>query len=171
MRSFLLILTMALVAQSQQPEPYDVNGVKLGSSFSDWKRGAGANCETWQPAETSVMSYTCPNAVYAGTPVQEIVNFYQGRLLSFYLVASHSDFEGLRSNFKQKFGKPERTDQRAIDLGGVTRQVEINRWSNGVTSLNLIEFSPDKDHTVIFLSHVGLMAEKTRNSKSQTGGM
>jgi hypothetical protein len=171
MRGFLLVLTMVLAAQSQQPQPYDVNGVKLGSTFSDWKRGAGANCEKWQPVEPGVMSYVCLDTAYAGAPVQQTVNFYQGQLLSFYLIASHSDFESLRSALKQKFGKPERTVQQALALDGVTRQVEVNRWSNGITSLNLVEYSPDKDHTVIFLSHIGLMADKTKNSKGPTGGM
>ena len=170
MRSFLLVLTMALAAQSQQPQPYDVNGVQLGSSFSDWKRGAGANCEKWHPVETGVDSYACPDTTYAGAPVGEMVNFYHGRLLSFYLMASHRDFASLRAALKQKLGQPERTEQRVFDLDGASREVEVNRWSNGITSLNLIEFSPDKDHTVIFLSHIGLMAEQAKEQKSQTGG-
>jgi hypothetical protein len=100
-------LILALTAGAQQPQPYEVNGMKLGSSFSEWKKGPGLPCEKWQPIEPDVISYACPDTTYAGAPVQEIVNFYQGRLLSLYLVVSHNDFINLRAAIRQKCGQPE----------------------------------------------------------------
>lgn len=171
MRKIVLVLGLSMLASAQQAEPYSVNGVQLGSSFSEWKKNAGALCAKYVPVEPDVISYVCPDTTYAGAAVQETVNFYHGRLLSFYLVASHRDFDNLRATFKQKLGQPERTVQETMVLDGIARKVEVNRWSNRITSVNLVEFSPDSDHTVIFFSHIEIMAEKTRNNKNQNGGI
>ena len=174
MRTILMILAMVMGAgaqQAEQSQPYDVNGVKLGSSFSAWKKGAGALCTDWQPVEADVASYSCPDLTYSGVRMQEIANFYQGRLMSLYLVAAHSDFTIVRTALKQKFGQPWQTGQKAYALDGITLNGEHTRWSNGVTSLNLAEFGPDREHSVLFFSHIEIMAEKTRNAKIKAGGM
>ena len=95
----------------------------------------------------------------------EIVNFYHGRLMSFYLLAPHKDFATLRSALKQKFGQPERTEQKTFAFDGITRAGELNRWSNHVSSVNLVEFGPDQNTTVLFFSQIEIMAEKRRNAR------
>lgn len=167
MRTILVVLAMALGAGAQQPDqaqPFDVNGVNLGSSFSDWQKGPGAKCTYFMDVEPDVASYRCPDMVYAGVQMQQTVSFYHGRLINFYLVASHKDFANLRAAMKQKFGQPWRTEE-------MTLTGEHNRWSNGVTSLNLAEFSPDRDHTLLFFSHIETMAAKTASAKAKTGGL
>ena len=172
MRAILIVLLAAISAGAQltdPAQPYDVNGVKLGSAFSEWKKGAGARCSDWDQVEPDVASYSCPDVTYAGVRMEEIVNFYDGKLMSIYLVLSHRDFNTLRATLKQKFGQPARTEQRAYDLDGVTLNGEHNRWSNGVTSINLAEYGPDRNRSVLFFAHMKIMAEKTRNTKA--GGM
>jgi hypothetical protein len=165
MRTFFLLLVIASGTAAQSPQSYDVNGVKLGLSFSEWKKGAGAYCTSWQPVEPNVDSYSCPDLTFAGSKMTEIVNFYRGRLMSFYLLARHKDFTMLRSALKQKFGQPERTEQKTFSFDGITRTGEITRWSNGVSSVNIVEFGPDQSTTVLFFSQIEIMAEKRRNAR------
>jgi hypothetical protein len=173
MRTILFVLAVAVSAGAQQTEPaqpYDVNGMTLGSAFSDWKKGAGAQCSDWDRVEPDVTTYSCPELTYAGVRMEEIVNFYDGKLMSIYLVLSHRDFSRLRAALKQKFGQPWRTEQKAYDLDGITLNGEHNRWSNGVTSINLAEYGPDRDRSVLFFAHMKIMAEKNRNAKAKAGG-
>ncbi|HEU4415152.1 MAG TPA: hypothetical protein VFT65_10255 [Candidatus Angelobacter sp.] len=174
MRTILIALALAVGASAQQPDqnqPFDVNGVQLGSAFSDWQKGPGAKCTYFMDVEPDVASYRCPDLVYAGVQVQETVSFYHGRLINFYLVASHKDFASLRAAMKEKFGQPWRTEQKVYSLNGITLTGEHNRWSNGTTSLNLAEFSPDRDHTLLFFSNVEVMADKTKSAKAKAGGL
>jgi len=166
---FFLLAADALVS-AQQPQPYDINGVKLGASFSEWRKGAGARCVDFEHVEPNVASYSCPDLSYQGVPLQQVVNFFHGRLISVYMVAAHADFAALRIALKQKFGAPWRTEQRAYPLDGITLNGEHNRWSNGVTSINLAEFGPDRNHSVLFFSHIEIMAEKTRETKGGAAG-
>lgn len=119
MRTLVVILIMMAMATGagaqpeDKPQPYNVNGVKLGTAFSEWKQGPGARCVPWEAVKPDVASYSCPDTTYAGAPVQEIVGFYRGRLISFYLVAPHNRFNLLRAAMKQKFGQPWRIEPKA----------------------------------------------------------
>ena len=174
MRTILIVVLAAVSVGAQQTEPaqpYDVNGMKLGSAFSDWKKGAGAQCSDWDRVEPDVSTYSCPELTYGGVRMEEIVNFYHGRLMSIYLLLSHRDFNTLRTALKQKFGQPWRTEQKAYELDGITLNGEHNRWSNGVTSINLAEYGPDRERSTLFFAHMAIMAEKTKNEKAKAGGM
>lgn len=153
----------------QTVQPYDVNGMKLGIAFSDWSKGGGSVCSKSQRVEPNVDSYSCPDLTYAGLRMQEMANFYQGRLMSIYLLLSHKDFRALDVTLKQRFGQPMRAEQTAFPVDGTTISGLRERWSNGVSSINLVEFGPDRDHAVLFFAHVRIMAEKAKSE--HPGGM
>lgn len=167
----ILILFLALTAggiaqQSEQPQPYDVKGVKLGSPLAEWRQGQGAACKEMPTGKTDEVSYICLGATYAGIKVQEVVGFFKGRLSSFYFGVSHDNYETLRDALKQKFGQPEKTEQKTYQNSyGAAFSGEYLLWSNGVSSITLEEIHGDREHSVLLFTHTDLTSEQVKAGK------
>jgi hypothetical protein len=166
---FLGLLAVGAAAQTAPPQPYDVKGVRLGSSLADWKSGTGSACMEMPAGKPAESAFICPGATYAGIKLQEIVNFYKGRLTSFYFKFSHDDYDALRDALKQKFGPPSQTEQKKYQNGyGTTFNGEYSLWVNGPTSITLEEVGGDRDHSILLFAHNEILAEKEKDKKAKT---
>lgn len=159
MRIFLLLLisTMAL-GQAEAPQPYEVKGVRLGSSLTDWQQGPGAKCKEI-PRRASPDEEDCImfGASFAGVGASEIVSFYKHQLVSFMFEFPNDEYDKIRGALEQKFGRPTSTKQKSYQNSfGASFAGESVLWDNGVSSISLEQIGGDRDHSVILFVHNAL---------------
>ena len=166
MRTAILVLAMiasSVAQQAEKTEPYEVKGVKLGSSLDEWKqRPAAAEC---REVVNKGDDYSCLElgATFAGASGKEIVSFYKQRLSSFYFVISAADYSGVRAALEQKFGKPASVESKTYQNGyGAKFQGEYVTWTNGISTIALEEMGSDKMHSTLMFGQLDILAEASK---------
>jgi hypothetical protein len=156
------------VTSADGAQPYEVKGVKMGAPLAEWRSGPGAECKVVASDDPTVSSFTCPGQTYAGVPVGELVTFYDGRLVTFNLLASHDNFRTLRDALDAKFGPPTDIEQKIFaDHAGHIENGERHFWTNLVSIIDLLEYTADLDHSTVTFMHMGVWSEHNKKAKAK----
>ena len=165
----LFFCALGLAQQPETPQPFEVKGIKLGSSLAQSKE-KGLTCLSLPSDKTPSDEYVClvPNATYAGLSVSEMAMFYKDRLASIYFKFGQDKFETLKDALQQKFGKPASTEVKTYQNAyGAKFTGEYIVWSNGVSTITLEEMGGSRDQSVLLFSHTEIAGEQLKAKKAK----